>query len=163
MLLIKKYSNRRLYDTDDSRYITMEELTQKIRFGSDVRVVDAKTNEDLTQATLVQIILEGEKGRLLPSRLLTQLIRLEDDALAEFFNSYMTSALEMYLQAKSGVQALSPWNPFAQMTNPLGRFLGGFGAPQPTPSASAPSNNEDMAQLRRELDELKRSVRKKKR
>src|SRR4051794_39576976 len=102
MLLIKKYSNRRLYDTDDSRYITMEELTQKIRFGSDVRVVDAKTNEDLTQATLVQIILEGEKGKLLPSRLLTQLIRLEDDALAEFFNSYMTSALEMYLQAKSG-------------------------------------------------------------
>ena len=78
---------RRLYDTGESRYITLEELSEKIRAGQDVRVVDAKTNEDLTQATLTQIIIESRgAARLLPPQLLTQLIRLGDDSLAEFFN-----------------------------------------------------------------------------
>ena len=54
-MLIKKYGNRRLYDTDASRYITLEELTEKIRVGAEVRVVDAKSGRDLTQPTLTQI------------------------------------------------------------------------------------------------------------
>jgi polyhydroxyalkanoate synthesis repressor PhaR len=57
-MLVKKYSNRRLYDTESSQYITLEELAGKIRAGSDAQVVDAKTGQDLTQATLTQIILE---------------------------------------------------------------------------------------------------------
>ena len=73
--LIKKYGNRRLYDTGESRYITLEELAEKIRSGLDVRVVDAKTNEDLTQATLTQIILEsGSAHRTLPVPLLTMTV-----------------------------------------------------------------------------------------
>ena len=101
--LIKKYGNRRLYDTGESRYITLDELAQKIRGGSDVRVVDAKTSEDLTQATLTQIILEsGSAHRTLPIPLLTQMIRLGDDSLGEFFSRYVTAALEMYLAAKRG-------------------------------------------------------------
>ena len=69
-VLIKKYSNRRLYDTTESKYITLDELTAIIRSGRDVRIVDAKTNEDLTQATLAQMILEsGRAARLLPQPL----------------------------------------------------------------------------------------------
>ena len=83
--VVKKYSNRRLYDTDESRYITLEELTEKIRAGADVRVVDAKTNEDLTQATLTQIILEGPAARLLPIPLLSQLIRI---AVEDWLNAH---------------------------------------------------------------------------
>ena len=113
---IKKYSNRRLYDTGDSRYITLEELAQKIRGGHDVRVIDAKSGNDLTQATLAQIILESRRAaRLLPVPLLMQLIRMGDDALSEFFSSYMSWALDIYLQARQGAQAIAPFNPFAAL------------------------------------------------
>jgi polyhydroxyalkanoate synthesis repressor PhaR len=113
---IKKYSNRRLYDTSDSRYITLDELAQKIRAGHDVSVVDAKSGDDLTQATLAQIILESRRAaRLLPVPLLVQLIRMGDDALSEFFSSYMSWALDIYLQAKQGAQAIAPFNPFATL------------------------------------------------
>lgn len=126
-VLIKKYSNRRLYDTTESKYITLDELTAIIRSGRDVRIVDAKTNEDLTQATLAQMILEsGRAARLLPQPLLIQLVRMSDDALAEFFGRYLTWALDIYNQAKSGAAALAPFNPFATLpfaaTNALAKF-----------------------------------------
>ncbi len=127
-MVVKKYSNRRLYDTADSRYITLEELAEKIRAGAEVRVVDAKTNEDLTQATFAQIILESRRAaRLLPVPLLTQLIRMGDDALAEFFGKYMAWALELYFQARQGAAVLSPFNPFAALpfsaSGALARFF----------------------------------------
>ena len=106
-VLIKKYGNRRLYDTGDSRYITLDELATKVSTGVDVRVVDAQNSEDLTQATLTQVVLEtGNAAKFLPVQLLTQMIRLSDDSLAEFFSRYVTSALDLYLQAKRGVQSI---------------------------------------------------------
>ena len=206
-VLIKKYGNRRLYDTGESRYITQEELAAAIRRGADVRVVDAKTNEDLTQATLAQLVIENaHAARALPVALLTQLIRLDDDALVEFFGRYVTSALELYLTAKRGVQSLaqsSPlmrmplgatdaltrmWmqSPFAQIPGfaPFAGFAPGFGGtapspggyappppgpayePEPPPPAAAPppaapasDAGEQLAAMRRELDELKRAMR----
>lgn len=89
-MLVKKYGNRRLYDTEASRYITLEELSARIREGDDVDVIDAKTGQDLTQVTLAQIILESRGGaKLLPVPLLKQLVRMGDDALAEFFGRYV--------------------------------------------------------------------------
>ncbi|MBL0215983.1 MAG: hypothetical protein IPQ07_19145 [Myxococcales bacterium] len=141
-VLVKKYGNRRLYDTGDSKYVTLDELAAKIRAGHDIRVVDANTNEDLTQATLTQLVLEtGHASRFLPVQLLLQMIRLSDDSLAEFFSRYVTGALDLYLQAKRGVQTLSAYNPLTQipaaatdalarmwMSNPFG---GAGGFPQP--------------------------------
>lgn len=105
--LIKKYGNRRLYDTEDSCYLTLEELVKKVRAGREVRIIDAKTEEDLTQVTLAQLIFEGEAARFLPIPLLTQLLRLGDDGAAEFFSRYVTWALEIYLSAKRGVQTVT--------------------------------------------------------
>jgi polyhydroxyalkanoate synthesis repressor PhaR len=154
--LIKKYGNRRLYDTAESRYITLEELSDTIRSGQDVRVVDAKTNEDLTQATLTQIIIESRgAAKLLPPQLLTQLIRLGDDSLAEFFNRWVTSALDVYLQAKRGAQSVQAYNPFAGV--PFGSWMSNPFSPSPAPPA------DDVAELRREIEELKKSVRKSRR
>lgn len=114
--MIKKYGNRRLYDTGDSRYVTLDELALKIRSGADLRIVDAQTNEDLTQATLTQLVLEtGNAAKFLPVQLLTQMIRLSDDSLAEFFSRYVTNALDMYLQAKRGAQTLASFNPLASI------------------------------------------------
>jgi len=153
-ILIKKYGNRRLYDTGDSRYVTLDELAAKIRSGADLRVVDAQTGEDLTQATLTQLVLEtGHAARFLPVQLLTQMIRLSDDALAEFFSRYVTGALEVYLQAKRGVQSLATYNPLAQIpvaaSDALARMwmaspFGGYQTPTygqgyaPPPSYAAP-------------------------
>jgi polyhydroxyalkanoate synthesis repressor PhaR len=133
LVLIKKYGNRRLYDTGDSRYVTLDELATKIRSGLDLRVVDAQTGEDLTQATLTQIVLEtGNAAKFLPVQLLTQMIRLSDDALAEFFSRYVTSALDLYLSAKRGVQTIATYNPLTQIpmaaSDALARmWMGGFG------------------------------------
>jgi polyhydroxyalkanoate synthesis repressor PhaR len=133
VVTIKKYANRRLYDTAHSRYITMDELADIVRRGTDVRVVDVESDDDLTQVTLTQIIIEGRgAGKLLPVPLLLTLIRMGDDALAEFLSGYMTVALEAYLQLKRGAQNVSPYVPFAtapfSATNAFARMLmGGFG------------------------------------
>lgn len=178
-MLVKKYGNRRLYDTDASRYVTLEELAEKIRAGADARVVDAKTNEDLTQSTLTQIILESRgAGRLLPVPLLVQLIRLGDDALAEFFGRYVSWALEIYLQTRQ--VAFGQLNPLSAMGlgNPFGRMLGGMGmggmgwgepaappTPQvpppvaPPPSPPAPANMaSEVAELRKKLEALEKQT-----
>lgn len=185
--VVKKYSNRRLYDTDESRYITLDELAEKIQSGFDIRVVDAKTGEDLTQGTLTQIIIDGRGlASLLPVELLTRMIRMKDDALAEFLGKYMTMSLDMYLQAKRGAQAVQPYFPLATMpfdaANALARMMGGGQMPwgmgggamqAPPPQASAPTppspppppssdpgaSSEDVADLRKELDELKQMLR----
>jgi polyhydroxyalkanoate synthesis repressor PhaR len=207
MVLIKKYGNRRLYDTGDSRYVTLDELAAKIRSGADLRVVDAQSGEDLTQTTLTQIVLEtGNAAKFLPVQLLTQMIRLSDDALAEFFSRYVTGALDLYLQAKRGVQTLATYNPLTQIPMAAGdalarMWMGGFGgappyqqyppgytAPPPYP-VSPPGEPEeetleeqpakkrakteptdargngsdgradDVAAMRRELEELKQTLR----
>lgn len=178
--VIKKYSNRRLYDTERSRYITLEELTATIRDGIDVRIVDAKSGADLTQATLALLVIEGDAAKSMPVPLLLQLVRMGDDALAEFFSKYVTNALEMYLAARQGVSAISPYFPFAslplQAADAVLRLFGaqrpGAGpvidpnahghAPadaEPAEPASAPATSSEVADLRRELAELRRELR----
>jgi polyhydroxyalkanoate synthesis repressor PhaR len=168
-VLIKKYGNRRLYDTEQSRYITLEELAELIRRGDrgDVRVVGAKNGEDLTTATLAQIIVESRgAARLLPVPILIQLIRMGDSALAEFLGTYVTWALEAYLHARKGVQAIVPFNPFIGPKGGLSRIFGrgsqppaaSGAAPSPQPAAPAPAPRDEVAALRHDLEELKSSL-----
>lgn len=99
--IIKKYSNRRLYDTSESRYITLDELARRIRGGIDVQVIDAQTGADLTHATLTQLLLEErDMAGKLPTWLLVKLIRMDDDELAEFLEQYLGNALSMYVRAR---------------------------------------------------------------
>lgn len=83
MPVIKRYANRKLYDTDSKRYVTLEDLAEFIRQGEDVRVVDHVSGEDLTSVTLLQVVFEEEKkiGGLLPQVFLTRLIRTGGDTL----------------------------------------------------------------------------------
>lgn len=77
MTVIKRYANRKLYDTERKRYVTLEDIADRVRQGQDVRVVDNETGEDLTAVTLAQIIMEMERRQagMFPTGLLTQLIR----------------------------------------------------------------------------------------
>lgn len=100
-LLIKKYGNRRLYDTESSRYITLDDLAQIVKTGRDVRVVDAKTNKDLTKSVLLQIITEREKDHdLLPVTFLKKMIQLSDQAVRDSLHGYLRVSLDAFLTAQ---------------------------------------------------------------
>jgi polyhydroxyalkanoate synthesis repressor PhaR len=93
--VIKRYSNRKLYDTQESRYVTLEELEELIRSGKEISVVDVSTGEDLTSVTLAQIILENERNRraALPTAFLHQLIK-HGEAWQDFLQKSLRSSLE---------------------------------------------------------------------
>lgn len=105
-ILIKKYGNRRLYDTAGSRYVNLDDLAAHIRAGKDVRVVDAKTGQDLTRVILTQIITEDAKGKPtgLPLELLRQLIIASDEVRQEFLMWYLKSAFDTYQKLQDTVQ-----------------------------------------------------------
>jgi polyhydroxyalkanoate synthesis repressor PhaR len=118
-VVIKKYGNRRLYDTSSSRYVNLEEIGAMVRDGTDVRVVDAGSGEDLTRFILTQIIAENAKDKPtgLSLELLRQLIVASDHVGQEFIMWYLKSAFDAYQKLQStihggisGVQeaALSP-------------------------------------------------------
>jgi polyhydroxyalkanoate synthesis repressor PhaR len=93
--VIKRYSNRKLYDTQESRYVTLEELEELIRAGREISVVDVSTGEDLTSVTLAQIILENERNHraTLPTAFLHQLIK-HGEAWQDFVQKSLRSSLE---------------------------------------------------------------------
>ncbi|MBZ5572965.1 MAG: pesticin [Acidobacteriia bacterium] len=105
-VVIKKYGNRRLYDTSGSRYVNLDEIAALIRKGKPVQVVDAKTGEDLTRVTLTQIITEDAKDKPtgLPLELLRQLIVASDQARQEFVMWYLKSAFDTYESVQEAVQ-----------------------------------------------------------
>src|SRR3954469_16274048 len=106
VILIKKYGNRRLYDTAGSRYVNLDDLAAHVRAGREVQVVDAKTGEDLTRVTLTQIITEDAKDKPtgLPLELLRQLIVASDQTRQEFVMWYLKSAFDTYQTVQDAVQ-----------------------------------------------------------
>lgn len=85
--IIKRYTNRKLYDTVESRYVTLDEIAEMIRSGGDVRIIDNRTKEDLTSVTLAQIIFEQEKKKArMPLDVLKNMVRSGGDTLQEFFS-----------------------------------------------------------------------------
>jgi polyhydroxyalkanoate synthesis repressor PhaR len=95
-VVIKKYANRRLYNTSTSSYVTLDDLADMVKKGTDFSVYDAKTGEDITRSVLTQIIFDEEnKGQnLLPIRFLRQLIRFYGDSMQAFIPSYLEFSLE---------------------------------------------------------------------
>lgn len=104
-IVLKKYANRRLYDTNQSTYVTLDEVAEMVREGRIVRAIDAKTNEDVTAFVLTQIVLEEarKKNALLPVPLLHMIIRYGDNVLVDFFDQYLEQIVRNYLEYKSSV------------------------------------------------------------
>src|SRR3990172_6123213 len=99
--VIKRYSNRKLYDTQESRYVTLEELEEMIRAGKEISVVDVSTGEDLTSITLAQIILENERSHraALPTAFLHQLIK-HGEAWQDFVQTSLKGSLESIMTSQ---------------------------------------------------------------
>ncbi len=101
LILIKRYGNRRLYNTETSGYLNYQELVKLIRDGHDVQVIDSRTKADVTKAVLMQVILEEEKTQsVLPVSFLFQVIRSRESAVQDFFKNYLSSSFEAYLKTK---------------------------------------------------------------
>jgi polyhydroxyalkanoate synthesis repressor PhaR len=143
--VIKKYENRRLYDTGASRYVNLEDVARMIREGVEVQVVDARTGEDLTRVILTQIIMEDAKGRGagLPLDLLRQLIVASDRVTHDFLMWYLTTVTEMYQKAQSALH-----------TRPRDLVRNLFSsAPRPAPPPAAAGEIEALRRRVRELEE----------
>jgi polyhydroxyalkanoate synthesis repressor PhaR len=154
--VIKKYGNRRLYDTAASRYINLDEIAAMIRRGEDVQVVDAKTGEDLTRVILTQIILDDAKGQPtgLPLELLRQLVVASDQVGREFIMWYLQSAFDAFHKVQdtlhgglSGMQSAA-LSPLQMMRN----FI--RGSEPERPPAPPPEPTQELRELRRRLADL---------
>lgn len=112
--VIKKYPNRRLYDTAISSYITLEDVRQLVMDEEDFEVVDAKSGEDLTRSVLLQIISEHEDhGQpMFTTKLLTQMIRFYGDSMQGFMGSYLERSLQIFMDQQQ------------QFRDQLGNLLG---------------------------------------
>jgi polyhydroxyalkanoate synthesis repressor PhaR len=155
VVVIKKYPNRRLYNTTTGAYVNLNDLAGLIRQGEDVQVVDAKTGEDLTRVVLTQIIVEDAKEAPtgLPLELLRQLIMASDRAGREFLMWYLQSAFDAYGKVQEAVEsrlkdvrsaALSPLHMVKNLLSP----------------EAAPDEESELEQLRRRVAELERRERK---
>ena len=122
--VIKKYPNRRLYDTEISSYITIEDVRQLIVDGESFEVRDAKTGEDLTRQVLLQIITEHEQDGqpMLSTQLLSQLIRFYGDSLQGFMGNYLERSMQLFVEQQQfrsqmgGMLGQTPWAMLNQLT-----------------------------------------------
>ena len=103
---IKKYANRRLYDTESSSYITLDRLAEMVREGREFEVVDAKSGDDITRQVLTQIIVDEESrgSTLLPLNFLKQIIGLYGNSMQTFVPNYLEAAMDAFQRNQSAVR-----------------------------------------------------------
>ena len=155
-MLIRKYPNRRLYNTSSGTYVNLTDLAALIRQGQEIQVVDAKTGEDLTRVVLTQIIVEdareGPAG--LPLELLRQLIMASDRAGREFVTWYLKSAMEAYGKVQGAVES-GLKDVGSAALSPLQMVRGLFSPPPPDSKAE-----QELEHLRRRVAELEQRLEK---
>ncbi|HZQ25637.1 MAG TPA: polyhydroxyalkanoate synthesis regulator DNA-binding domain-containing protein [Terriglobales bacterium] len=160
MVIIKKYENRRLYDTTNSRYVNLDEVAQMVKEGFDVQVMDAATGEDLTRLVLTQIIVEHAKepNSAFPLDVLRQMVVASGKVTQESTLKYMKAVFDMYQNA---FRAMSPAvTPFDFFTRARSGASAGttVSADIPPTYSSAPDKPADVDELKRRIEELETMV-----
>lgn len=144
--VIKRYSNRKLYDPQTSQYVTLEELADMIRAGKEISVVDVATGEDLTAVVLAQILLEKQRQQqtMLPTGFLHQLIQY-----GEAWQDFAFASLKANLQGLLSSQR--------EADNIIRQWAAqcGWMRPSPTPSTSAPGKAEEIETLKQDIAALR--------
>ncbi|MBA4045520.1 MAG: polyhydroxyalkanoate synthesis repressor PhaR [Erythrobacter sp.] len=175
-IIIKKYANRRLYNTASSSYITLEDLARMVRENVEFQVLDAKSGDDITHSILTQIIMDEEANgeQMLPVSFLRQLIGMYGNSMQAMMPSYLEASMANFRENQSKIKdafekGLSA-TPFAaihetnmaMMRAAADVFLPGMGKPKDKPKAAAPTDardeiavlREQMAAMQKKLDEL---------
>jgi polyhydroxyalkanoate synthesis repressor PhaR len=166
-VVIKKYENRRLYDTTNSRYVNLEEVAQLLQQGNDIQVLDAATGEDITRLILTQIIVEDAKtpDSSFPLDLLRQMVITTGRASQESALKYMKSMLDIYQDTYRAMP--NPLNPFdfiqatrASQKNPDDprRSPAENAAPKTRGKVDEPGETEEVKDLKGRLSELEKLV-----
>ena len=158
---IKKYANRRLYDTESSTYITLDRLAQMVRDGREFEVVDAKTGEDITRQVLTQIIVDEEaRGTtMLPINFLKQLIGLYGNSMQNFVPSYLEAAMDAFQRNQSAVKDAFSGNVFADLAKRnMAMFEDAAQAFSGKGKQDSNASNSDVEQLKAELAALQAKV-----
>lgn len=183
VVVIKKYANRRLYNTATSAYVTLDDLARMVRDGVEFVVYDAKTNEDLTRQILTQIIFEEEsRGEaLLPVQFLRQLIGFYGGQMQGVLPSYLEMSLDAFARQQeqlrsqftrafgaapgAGLMDEAVRQNMAMFERAMRMFPGfGYGrteqAAQPAPAPQEPAGEqaEQLAEMRRQMDEMRRQI-----
>jgi len=166
VVIIKKYANRRLYDTESSSYITLERLAQMVRQKREFKVVDAKSGEDITRSVLTQIIMDEEArgSEMLPVNFLRQLIGMYGDQIQSVVPQYLEASLEQLQRNQSQLReamagALAA-NPFAELARRNMEMFTAGAAGRGKPDAAAESKSEidalkaQLADIQKKLDKL---------
>jgi len=176
-LEIKKYANRRYYDTTLSRHLTLDEIRVLIQEGYDVRVTDAKTGDDITAQLLTQIILELETAKLdsFPVPLLLRLIRMNDQLVKDFIEKYFNQALNSFLEYQRQIEeqvrraqglpaafpSVSAWTEavFKPFVSAMGGSDQGFTGAPPAPAAKEEADDvrEMIRNLQAQMADLKKN------
>ena len=175
-VVIKKYANRRLYNTARSCYVTLDDLAAMVRAGEDFVVYDAKTGEDITRSVLTQIIFEEEqKGHsMLPQGFLRQLIRLYGDALQTVVPGYLDASMDSFARNQERMREAFQGNPamanFEAMTRQnielfeqaVRMFTPFPGRDQPPPAEPGrrpePRREDDLERMQRQLREMQEQL-----
>lgn len=120
MRLIKKYPNRRLYDTEKSSYITLAEVRDIVRSGEEFKVVDANSGDDITRSVLVQIITEQESGEspIMSTDMLMKFIRFYDDTASSLFGDFLDRNMALFVEQQK------------RFTEQMGGMMGGNALPK---------------------------------
>jgi polyhydroxyalkanoate synthesis repressor PhaR len=178
-ITIKKYANRRLYNTGTSTYVTLEDLATMVKSGEDFVVYDAKTGEDITRAVLAQIIFEQENKEggqnLLPINFLRQLIRFYGDSMQMLVPRYLEVSLESLTREQEkfrqqmaqtfGVSAFGPLE--EQVRRNMEMFEKAFGMFAPferkqsgeaTPNDKPAESSGDIDAMKRQLEEMQKRL-----
>jgi len=158
-VIIRKYSDRRLYDTGASRYVKLEDIARMVRDGINVRVVDGRSGKDLTHLIFTQIIVENAREReiALPMQLLTQLVRASDKATHDFLTWYLNNTLDLYQKAQETVHTRlsSAKSAVASPLEFVRNLLAGHSLRAQAPAPEA----EELEKLRRQVEELELRLR----
>ena len=170
-VIVKKYANRRLYNTETSSYITLDHLAAMTREGRDFKVIDAKTEEDITHNILTQIIMEEEnRGQtMLPVSFLRQLISLYGDSMQAMVPQYLEASMEAFrrnqAQFRSAMEGAFSGGPFAAIAKRnMEMFEAATQAFTPHPAASAKkeeaddAKDDEIAQLKAQLAALNAKI-----
>ena len=171
-LLIKRYASRRLYNTETSDYVTLEDIAGFIRAGREVQIVDLKSGDDLTRQYLLQIIAEHESRgeNVLPVDVLTDLVRSYTTSAQSVVPQFLAASFEMLREGQSKLMEnmVSMSNPMASMPGfdamqrqqqvflkaMMGGWRGGASGPAPEADDAAPAAEGDMDEIRRQLAAL---------
>jgi len=167
-VVVKKYANRRLYNTESSSYVTLEDLAQMVRQGRHFVVYDAKSGEDITRSVLTQIIVEEEaKGRnLLPTSFLRQIIGFYGDSMQSLVPRYLENVMGAFSRQQDQVrraveQTMGGFNPFGgleeigkQNVAMMERAMTLFAPFRPNADLAEPGEATRIAALQAEVERL---------